>query len=66
MRNTGRKTLVEPPVTLVTQEDDMKLCLLEEVYNIFWKTVLSWELRYKSVGKDLPFRAGRAYGGVAI
>jgi hypothetical protein len=46
----------------------MKLCLLEEVYNIFWKTVLSWELPYKSVGKGivLPLRAVRAYGGVGV
>jgi hypothetical protein len=39
--------------------------LLEEVYNIFWKTILSWELCYKSVGKgkDLPVHAVIAYGG---
>ena len=33
---------------------------------MFWRTVLSWELHYKSEGKVLPFHAVRACGGVEV
>jgi hypothetical protein len=44
----------------------MKLYLLEEVYSIFWKTVLSWELHYKSLGEVFSVYTMNAYGGMEV